>query len=222
MSVSSHSRRRFVRGLYVILDPDGLNGRPLVEALKEAAAGGARLFQYRDKTASVREAYHRGTQLQQAAADVGALFLVNDRCDLALAIGADGVHLGQDDLPLPLARVIMGPEKLIGISTHTAIQVTEATSQGADYLGFGPIFATATKPGHEQVVGVDGLATVRRLTSLPIFAIGGIRPETVESVIKAGARGVAIISAVWKAPDVAAAVQHFVECLRTSNPPVHE
>jgi thiamine-phosphate pyrophosphorylase len=219
--VSSYSRQ-LLGGLYVILDPDALNGRSLVDGLKEAAGAGARLFQYRDKAASAKNAYRRATQLQQAAADVGALFLVNDRCDLALAIGADGVHLGQDDLPLPPARVIMGPDRLIGISTHTAAQVIEATAQGADYLGVGPIFATTTKPDHEPVVGVDGLAMIRRLTPLRIFAIGGIRPETVESVIKAGAHGVAVISAIWNASDVAAEVERFIGCLRTSNPPVRQ
>lgn len=192
-------------------------GRSLVEALRTAVAGGARLFQYRDKAASGLEAYRRATQLRQAASDLGAIFLVNDRCDVALAVDADGVHLGQDDLPLSLARSLLGPEKIIGISTHRPGQVKEATTGGADYIGFGPIFGTATKPDHEPVVGVEGLRHIRPLTPLPIFAIGGITLDSVEAVIKAGANGVAIISAICRAPDIAESVRAFI---RKSNPPV--
>jgi thiamine-phosphate pyrophosphorylase len=182
----------------------------LVDLLTEAAAAGARLFQYRDKWSSPAAAYRRAVRLRQAAADAGAIFLVNDRCDVALAIEADGVHLGQEDLPLPHARAIMGPDKIIGISTHNPSQVHEASSGGADYLGFGPIFPTGTKPDHEAVVGVEGLRAIRPLTHLPVFAIGGITVETVEELAEAGADGVAVISAIAGAADVARTVQAFM------------
>ena len=116
-----------LKGLYVILDAQALRGRSLVDALREAASGGSRLFQYRDKTSSALEMYRQALQLRRAAADAGALFLINDRCDLALAVDADGVHLGQDDLPLSLARSVLGSGKIIGVSTHGAAQVREAT-----------------------------------------------------------------------------------------------
>lgn len=198
-----------LKGLYVILDPLASGPKPLGELLREAAAAGARLFQYRNKTDSSLTAYRQALHLRQVAADMQALFIVNDRCDLALAVEADGVHLGQDDLPLPLARSLMGPDKLIGISTHREPDVQSAIAGGADYLGFGPIFSTASKRDHEPVVGLEGLRRIRTLTRLPIFAIGGITADKVAAVVEAGADGVAVISALAQASDVAAAVRTF-------------
>src|ERR1700704_1261814 len=123
-------------GLYIILDPSVCPARPLVEVLTAAAEAGAVLFQYRNKIASMKEAYVEALALRQAAAQAGILFIVNDRCDLALAVDADGVHLGQGDLPLDLARKVMGQDKLIGISTHNHDQVLKAIAGKPDYLGF--------------------------------------------------------------------------------------
>jgi thiamine-phosphate pyrophosphorylase len=203
-------------GLYIILDPSVCTNRPLVDVLKLSAAAGAKIFQYRNKTASMKAAYEEALSLRKVAQELGVLFIVNDRCDLALAVDADGVHLGQGDVPLNLARKIMGPDKLIGISTHTSEQVRAATAGGPDYLGFGPIFKPGSKADHDPVVGVAGLKAIRSLTPLPIFAIGGITLDHVEEVIKIGANGVAVISAVLKASDVAQAVNDFV--LRISTP----
>lgn len=208
-----------LNGLYVILDPEAAQGRALLDVLKQAADGGARLFQYRDKTSSMLAAYRQAVRLRQAAQDAGARFLVNDRCDLALAVDADGVHLGQQDLPIQMARAVMGAEKLIGISTHTDAQVSAATQAGADYLGFGPIFPPGSKRDHDPVVGIDGLRRIRRLTGLPIFAIGGIAPDHVPSLTAAGANGVAVISAIARAADVAAATRAFVLQFPSRNPP---
>jgi thiamine-phosphate pyrophosphorylase len=168
----------------------------LVEVLTVAAEAGAPLFQYRNKTASMKEAYGEALALRQAAAKAGVLFIVNDRCDLALAVDADGVHLGQGDLPLDLARRVMGPDKLIGISTH--------------YLGFGPIFTPGSKQDHDPVVGLEGLRAMRRLTSLPVFAIGGIQIDQAGEVMRAGANGVAVVSAILKAPNISHAVNAFL------------
>lgn len=194
----------------MILDAQASRGRSLVEALTQAASGGARLFQYRDKTSSTLEIYRQAVRLRRAAADAGAIFLVNDRCDVALAVDADGVHLGQQDLPLSHARAMMGSAKIIGVSTHGAAQVKEATEGGADYLGFGPIFPTSTKPHHEPVVGIEGLRQIRPLTRLPVFAIGGLTLGTVEAVVGAGANGVAVVSAIFDSADIAAAVRAFM------------
>lgn len=213
------SRKTF-HGLYIIVDPHIVRRLTLVEALKEAAAGGAILFQYRDKTAPGRDLYHQAEQLRQAAHDRGATFIVNDRCDVALAVEADGVHLGQDDLPLSLAKAVMGPNKLIGISTHTSEQVREATAGGADYVGFGPIFSTASKTNHEPVVGVEGLRQARLLTPLPIFAIGGITVASAEGIMHAGADGIAVMSAVWAAPDIATAVHVLIERIARASRPM--
>ena len=197
-------------GLYVILDPSVCPARPLVEVLTAAAEAGASLFQYRNKTASMKDAYVEAWALRQAALKAGVLFIVNDRCDLALAVDADGVHLGQGDLPLDLARKVMGPDKLIGISTHNPDQVREATAGKPDYLGFGPIFKPGSKQDHDPVVGLEGLRAMRRLTSLPVFAIGGIQIDQAGEVMRAGSNGVAVISAILKAPDISHAVKAFL------------
>lgn len=208
-----------LKGLYVILDARAAGGRSLLAVLQEAVAAGATLFQYRDKASPAGAVYRQAVRLRQAAAAAGATFLVNDRCDLALAVEADGVHLGQQDLPLSYARALLGPEKIIGVSTHRPAEVHAATEGGADYLGFGPIFPTGTKPDHEPVVGIEGLQAIRPLTHLPIFAIGGITPDSVEAVIRAGADGVAVLSGVVAAPDVADAVRAFMERLPAADRP---
>jgi thiamine-phosphate pyrophosphorylase len=212
-------RNANLNGLYVILDPDASRGRPLPDILKQAADGGARIFQYRDKAASMLAACRQAALLKQAAQDAGAILLVNDRCDLALAVDADGVHLGQQDLPVGMARTIMGREKLIGVSTHTDAQVAAATEAGADYLGFGPIFPPGSKPDHDPVVGIEGLRRIRALTSLPIFAIGGIAPGHVPSLVEGGADGVAVISAIAQARDVTATARAFASQFRSPRPP---
>ncbi|MEQ1657116.1 MAG: thiamine phosphate synthase [Nitrospira sp.] len=196
--------------LYLILDPSVSPEKPLIEALTQAARAGVKVFQYRNKTAAMKEAYAEALPLRKLAAELDVLFIVNDRCDLALAVDADGVHLGQGDLPLDLARKVMGPDKLIGISTHNPDQVSAASEGKPDYLGFGPIFKPGSKQDHDPVVGIEGLRAIRALTSLPIFAIGGITVENVRDVMKAGANGVAVISAILKAPDITQAVRDFL------------
>lgn len=205
--------------LYVILDPSVCQERSLIEVLTASAEAGAMLFQYRNKTASMQEAYREALALRQVAAKAGVLFIVNDRCDLALAVDADGVHLGQGDLPLDLARKVMGPDKLIGISTHNPEQVRAASAGKPDYLGFGPIFTPGSKLDHDPVVGLEGLRAIRRLTSLPVFAIGGIQIGQVWEVMEAGADGIAVISAVLKAADIREAVRAFLARMPTPASP---
>jgi len=173
-----------------------------------------RIVQYRNKTASMKEAYEEAVPLRKLAAELGVLFIVNDRCDLALAVDADGVHLGQEDLPLELARKVMGPDKLIGISTHNPAQARAASAGKPDYLGFGPIFKPGSKQDHDPVVGIEGLRAIRALTALPIFAIGGITVENVGEVMRAGTNGVAVISAILKAQDIKQAVSDFLAQMR--------
>ena len=210
---------RSLSGLYVILDPSVCPDRSLTDVLKEAIEAGARLFQYRNKSASMKEAYAEALVLRQVALEAGVTFIVNDRCDLALAVDADGVHLGQGDLPLGMARKVMGLEKLIGVSTHNPDQVCEATAGNPDYLGFGPVFKPGSKQDHDPVVGLAGLRAIRRLTSLPIFAIGGIQIDRAEEVIRTGANGIAVISAVLKASDISQAVKSFLAKMPRSTSP---
>jgi thiamine-phosphate pyrophosphorylase len=169
------SRSSVLSGLYIILDPSVCPSRSLIEVLKTAAEAGAVLFQYRNKTASMKDAYVEALALRQAAAKAGVLFIVNDRCDLALAIDADGVHLGQGDLPLDLARKVMGPEKLIGISTHSPTQVRDATAGKPDYLGFGPIFTPGSKQDHDPLVGLEGYARYARSHRCPSLRSAAFR-----------------------------------------------
>ncbi len=188
-----------LRGLYLILDEGWAVQGSLEDVLCQAGEVGVQIVQYRCKATSMNQAYQVGAKLRTLAGEWGMVFIVNDRCDLAVALDADGVHLGQDDLPLRLAKELLGSRKIIGVSTHNTEQVRLAAAEGADYLGFGPIFPTSTKQKVDPIVGVEGVRRVRGLTTLPIFAIGGIRPEHVADLKAAGADGVAVASAVLNA-----------------------
>ena len=183
-------------GVYLLLDERWDSKLNLCRVLEVAAGCGIRLFQYRNKTGSMRDVCARAAALRDAASRYGALFIVNDRCDVALAAKADGVHLGQEDLPLDVARRVMGRDRIIGISTHGPEDVAEATRGRADYIGYGPLFPSTTKDAHEPTVGLDGLRDIRPLTTLPVFAIGGITPPSMRGIVDAGADGVAVASAV--------------------------
>ncbi len=198
------SRNRFfshLTGLYLILDERWASHCSLLDVMREAGDAGVKLVQYRNKAGSMKQAVDVASALREIANEWAMVFVVNDRCDLAMAVGADGVHLGQTDLPLTLARKLVGKEMLIGVSTHNAKQVQQATEDGADYLGFGPIFPTSTKSNHDPVVGIQGMTHIRDLTSLPAFAIGGIEPGSVTKLRQAGASGVAVASGILDAAD---------------------
>jgi thiamine-phosphate pyrophosphorylase len=188
-------------GLYLILDESWASRCSFHEVLCQAGNGGVKVVQYRNKTGSMKQAYAVAEALRRAAAEWDMAFIVNDRCDLALAVEADGIHLGQTDLPVCLARRVVGNKMCIGLSTHNSEQVRRATEDGADYLGFGPIFPTGTKADHDPVVGVEGLSGIRALTTLPIVAIGGITLDSVPALREAGANGVAVASAILDADD---------------------
>jgi thiamine-phosphate pyrophosphorylase len=188
--------------LYVITGNAFLNGRSLEEVIRKVISGGADCIQLREKDVSTRELLEMGSVLRRITRENGVPFIVNDRLDIALAVEADGVHLGQDDLPIEAARKIMGPHKIIGISTHDVKEAVAAERAGADYIGLGPVKATQTKLDAEPAIGVEGIREVRRHVSLPIVAIGGIKQGDVADIIRAGATGVAVISAVIGADDV--------------------
>jgi thiamine-phosphate pyrophosphorylase len=189
--------------------------RPVADLERVVAAAldaGVRLVQYRAKEADDRSRLAEAQALRQLCARHGALFLVNDRIDLALAVDADGVHLGQDDLPPELARRLLGPRKLIGRSTHSIEQLRQAEADGCDYLGVGPVNATPTKPGRTPV----GLAYVRQAAAesrIPWFAIGGIESSSLTAVLEAGATRVAVVRAITDASDPAAAAAELLTAL---------
>jgi thiamine-phosphate pyrophosphorylase len=208
--VSHRPLRSLLNGLYLILDERWSSRCSLPEVLREAGQAGVKLAQYRNKTGSMRDAYEVARTLREIAKEWGMMFLVNDRCDLAMAVEADGVHLGQTDLPLALARNLVGHDMLIGASTHNTEQVLKAMEEGADYLGYGPIFPTDTKSDHDPVVGIQGMKRIRGLTPLPIFAIGGITPGFVTELRQAGANGVAVASGILAAEDRQKAFTQFL------------
>jgi thiamine-phosphate pyrophosphorylase len=186
----------------------------LTDLVKAALTIGVRLFQLRMKTPHAGEFYDLAAQLCAVVQAGGGTFIVNDRVDIAQAVGADGVHLGQEDLPLADARAILGPDKLIGISTHTMKQALDAGAGGADYIGFGPIFPTSTKEHPDPIVSIAGLREVRAKVRLPIVAIGGINAKNAREVVAAGADCVAVISAVLAASDPPAAIKELMKAIQ--------
>lgn len=193
--------------LYVITDEALSAGRPAVEVVRAALAGGATAIQLRAKSWGGRRLVEEGRRLRAVTREAGALFIVNDRLDVALAVGADGVHLGQEDLPLADARRLAGPDFVIGISVDTEEEAAAAEAGGADYLGAGPAFPTTSKADAGPVLGPEGIGRIARRVRVPVVGIGGIGPGRAAPVVRAGAAGVAVISAVVGAPDVAAAAR---------------
>lgn len=190
--------------LYVITGENYHPGRPLEEVMEAAILGGADIVQLRDKHAAKGELLAKAKELRRLTRRHGVLFIVNDDAELALAAEADGVHLGQGDMPLSEARYIVGKELLIGISTHDIAQALEAERAGADYVGVGPVYPTETKPGRAAVTTSYVAEAAARLR-IPFFAIGGISPDTAEAVLASGARRLCAVSAVVGQPDPTAA-----------------
>jgi thiamine-phosphate pyrophosphorylase len=185
-----------------------------MDVAAQAMAGGVKFLQYRAKNLSKREGYFNVLQLRELSRQNGVTFLINDWVDLALAVEADGVHLGQEDLPLSAARSLLGPDRIIGISAHTLEQATEAEAGGADYLGIGPIFPSTTKQDRPPL-GCEALRQFRRQVRIPIVAIGGISPQNVRQVMTTRVDGVAVVSAILSQPDVTRATADLVAILRS-------
>lgn len=199
--------------LYVLTDRQLARGRREPEVVEAAIAGGATAIQLRWKTGSMREAFEVGRNLQQICARSGVLFVVNDRVDLALALEADCVHLGDEDLPLAEARKIVGDRMLIGFSPPTIAEALEAERKGADYLGVGPVYGTSTKADAGAAVGVEWITQVSQAVSIPIVGIGGINAQNARAIVEAGAVGVAVISSIVGADDVGSATRELREAL---------
>jgi thiamine-phosphate pyrophosphorylase len=195
-----------MRGYYFITDA-GLSRAGNLNDVREAVAAGVSLVQYRAKDESLRAMLAEARELKQLCR--GARFVVNDRVEVALAVDADGVHLGQDDLPCDAARRLLGPGKIIGITVSSVAEARAAARQGADYLGVSPIFPTATKPDAGLPTGLALLRDIRKAVSLPLAAIGGITLQNCPEVITAGADLVCAISAVVTGADVRGEVEKF-------------
>ena len=203
--------------LYVVLDRAAARGRSLDDVLAAVIDGGCRMVQLRDKESPSGRLLPLAERLLARARSAGVTFVVNDRVDLAVAVGADGVHLGQDDLPARLARPLLRPGMVLGVSTHDVAQAHAARDAGADYVAVGAMFATPTKPDF-LLVGPGLLRKLRPDIRVPLVGIGGITHDNVADVIRAGADGVAVISAVCGAPDPAVATRRFLDIIRNARP----
>lgn len=202
--------------LYVITDEEISGGRSHTGIARQAVLGGAGIIQLRDKRMACAELVGVGREIAAITRKAGAVFLVNDRLDVAIACGADGVHLGQDDLRVSTARQLAPPGFVIGVSVGTVEEAVAAEHDGADYVALSPVFSTASKgnagPGH----GLARLRDISRAVTLPVLAIGGINRENVQDVIAAGADGIAVISAVVASPDIAGTARELRDLVRES------
>lgn len=192
--------------IYLVTDDGCLQGRALIDCVREALEVGVTLVQYRAKTASSAEMYAEALQLKALCDSFNVPLIINDRLDIAMAVGAAGVHLGQDDLPCAAARKLLGEDYIIGVSAHNPAEAKTALQSGADYLGCGAVFGTATKADVKKL-GTDGLAAICKAKGLPVVGIGGVTADNYREVRAAGADGAAIVSGILAQPDISATVR---------------
>jgi thiamine-phosphate pyrophosphorylase len=187
--------------LYLIAGRGETLGRNLEFVVEEALRGGVRAVQLRDKALSTKELYETAYELRRLTSRYGAKLLINDRVDVALAVDADGVHIGADSLPIYKVRRLLGERRLIGVSCHNQVQAITAQEMGADFITFGPVYYTASKAAYGDPVGVEKLDLVTGMLQIPVFALGGIGLQNCAEVVSCGVRGIALISAVMAAPE---------------------
>ena len=184
-----------------------------MEITRLAIAGGADTIQYRQKSGSTREMIEIARNMKRLCSEAGVTFIVNDRLDVAIAAEADGVHLGQDDFPIPMARELLGEGRIIGGSAATLDEARKCLSEGAEYVGFGPVYPTSSKDDAGPVSGIDILKQVVEIIPLPIIAIGGVGAENIPDVMRTGAHGIAVISAVCCQDDPEKATRSLYQAL---------
>jgi thiamine-phosphate pyrophosphorylase len=212
LQLTRRDKRDRLTGLYLILDTEALGDRHHVDVARQALAGGTRTIQLRDKVRPKSELMPVSVELKRLCAGYNALFIVNDYLDVALASDADGLHVGQDDLPLSVARMLMPGNKLVGCSAATLDEAALADAQGADYIGVGSIYASPSKPG-TRIAGLDTLRQVKDTVSIPVVAIGGINEDNVALVVDAGADACAIISAVLGSDEITEASRRLASLM---------
>lgn len=195
--------------VYLVTDTSFLHGRDFIDCIEDALKGGVTLLQYRDKDVTSRTMFTRALALKELCARYQVPLLINDRLDIAQAVEADGVHLGQSDLDVAIARRILGESAIIGTSAHNVTEAKQALKDGADYLGCGAVFTTTTKADANHV-GLDGLTAIRKAVTAPIVGIGGINSVNYLEVLKTGVNGAAIISGILAVDDITAEVEKFV------------
>ena len=196
--------------VYLVTDTVYFNDDNIWNKMEAALRGGVTLVQYRDKTQESRILYERALKMKALCDKYNVPMLVDDRADIAFAVGAAGVHVGQSDLPAEVARHMLGADAIIGVSAHNAEEALAAEAAGADYLGCGAVYPTGTKKD-TSVIGVEGLKAIRAVTKLPFVGIGGITLANYRDVLNAGADGAAIVSAILSADDIKSTVQKFIQ-----------
>ena len=196
--------------IYLVTDEACLKGRALLPCVEEALAAGVTLVQYRAKHADGSKLYAEASALKKLCDKYNVPLIINDRLDVAQAVGAAGVHLGQDDLPCAVARRILGDNFIIGVSAHNPDEALQAAQDGADYLGCGAVFGTATKQDVAKL-GLENLCAIRKAVTLPMVGIGGINADNYAEVLQAGADGAAIVSGILAQDDISAVVQRLVK-----------
>ncbi|EJC70818.1 thiamine-phosphate pyrophosphorylase [Rhizobium leguminosarum bv. viciae WSM1455] len=206
--------KAFDLSLYLVLDPDLCAGIGMVETARLAVAGGATMVQLRDKHAGTIRMIETGRALKQALDGTGALLIVNDDVEAAIAIGADGLHIGQEDMDAMRARAMVGAEMILGLSVESEALAGAVDPDLVDYSGVGPVFATPTKADHKQPIGFDGLARLVKASPVPSVAIGGLKADHVAQVFAAGAKGLAVVSAICGTPDPEAATRRIAAEIR--------
>ncbi len=200
--------------LYLVTDRGILGGRDLFEAVEAAIRGGVTLLQLREKEASGREFYELALQMKRVAASHHIPLIINDRLDIALAVDADGLHVGQDDLPVDVARRLLGPGKILGCSVSNEEEAVQAERAGADYLGAGIVYPTGSKEMVTPPIGVEGLRRIKEVISIPVVGIGGIGLHNIEAVREAGVDGIAVISAILGSRDIEEAARDLADAWR--------
>ncbi|GHV82800.1 thiamine-phosphate synthase [Spirochaetia bacterium] len=191
--------------LYLCTDRVLSLGRSITDVVEASIAGGVTMIQLREKNASTREFYKIALSVQKITLQKKIPLVINDRLDIALAVGADGLHIGQSDMPVDAARHLAGKKMFIGVSASTAVEAAAAEKGGADYIGAGPVFPTGSKSDAGTAIGLDGLKAICAAVRIPVAAIGGINAENAAEIIKQGAYGAAVISAILSQPDIHAA-----------------
>ena len=202
-----------MRGLYLVTDRALCGDRPLEEVALRSVKGGARYVQIREKDQTTRAFIEEALKIKEILAPFRVPLIINDRVDVALAVGAEGVHVGQDDMPCAMARSLMGPGKIVGLSVETWEDVEEAEGLDCDYLGVSPVFATPTKTDTKGAWGLDGLARIRAFSRHRLVAIGGINPSNAAQVVEAGADCLAVVSAICAADDPEAVSRELAELI---------
>ncbi|MEN6412373.1 MAG: thiamine phosphate synthase [Veillonellales bacterium] len=196
--------------LYLVTDRPLLRGKDFCQSIEQAIIGGVTFLQLREKSLSTLEFYRQALQVKALAAKYNIPFVINDRLDIALAVDADGLHIGQDDMPLEAARRLLGPEKIIGVSAATVEEAVLAEKQGADYLGVGAVFATATKTDADTV-SLEELRRIKQQVTIPVVAIGGINESNVQQAMAAGIDGVSVVSAILGRDDIQQAANQLFQ-----------